>query len=139
MNTRGSCSDNCAAFQVAEPLGCYKDMFCAKQSRCQGTNFNLDFFSNNHRLIKCLFSVIKVVFLNVNFSMPMLGSACLKTDKGNTTGSNMKMGLNLESKNNALVSISSYLSFNAFNKNLTKIHSFFKRCFTRSLVDTLWG
>ena len=51
MNTRGSCSDNCAAFQVAEPLGCYKDMFCAKQSRCQGTNFNLDFFSNNHRLI----------------------------------------------------------------------------------------
>ena len=42
MNTRGSCSDNCAAFQVAEPLGCYKDMFCAKQSRCQGTCFNLE-------------------------------------------------------------------------------------------------
>lgn len=107
MNTRGSCSDNCAAFQVAEPLGCYKDMFCAKQSRCQGTNFNF-FFSNDYHLIKYLFSVLKVVFLNVNFSMPMLGSACLKTDKGNTTGSNMKMGLNLESKNNALVSISSY-------------------------------
>jgi len=45
MNTRGSCSDNCAAFQVAEPLGCYKDMFCAKQSRCQGRLFECQFFN----------------------------------------------------------------------------------------------
>ena len=72
-------------------------------------NFNLELFEIIIAyLIRYLFPVLKVVFLNVNFSMPMLGYACLKTDKGNTTGSNMKMGLNLESKNNALVSISSY-------------------------------
>lgn len=44
MNSRGSCSDNCAAYQVAEPLGCYKDMFCAKQSPCQGRLFDCQFF-----------------------------------------------------------------------------------------------
>ena len=86
------------------------------------------FFLNDHRLIKYLFPVLKVVFLNVNFSMPMLGSACLKTDKGNTTGSNMKMGLNLESKNNALVSIFSYHLMLLSNQNLVKVYPFLKRC-----------
>jgi len=44
MNSRGTCKDNCAAYQVAEPLGCYKDMFCAKQPACHGRLFDCQFF-----------------------------------------------------------------------------------------------
>ena len=45
MNTRASCKDNCAAYNVAEPVACYKDMFCAKQSQCRGRLFNCQFFN----------------------------------------------------------------------------------------------
>lgn len=45
MNTLGSCRDNCGAYGVAEPIGCYKDMFCAKQSSCRGRLFDCQFFN----------------------------------------------------------------------------------------------
>lgn len=45
LNNLGSCRDNCAAYKVAEPLGCYQNMFCAKQSPCKGRLFDCQFFN----------------------------------------------------------------------------------------------
>lgn len=45
LNNLHSCRDNCAAYKVAEPLGCYKNMFCAKQSPCRGRLFDCQFFN----------------------------------------------------------------------------------------------
>ena len=44
MNPQGSCKDNCASYQVGEPLGCFGDMFCAKQQPCQGRFFDCQFY-----------------------------------------------------------------------------------------------
>ena len=44
MNDRRSCRDNCGTYKVAEPKGCFKDMFCAKQRKCEGRLFDCQFF-----------------------------------------------------------------------------------------------
>jgi hypothetical protein len=45
MNSRQSCRDTCGSYKVAEPLSCYKDMFCAKQTPCRGRLFDCQFFN----------------------------------------------------------------------------------------------
>lgn len=43
MNNDGTCRENCAAYQYAENMGCYKDMFCSKQPKCTGKLLNCQF------------------------------------------------------------------------------------------------
>jgi len=44
MNDRNSCQAECGAFTITESKSCYKDMFCAKQPKCQGRIFDCQFF-----------------------------------------------------------------------------------------------
>ena len=44
MNSLKSCRDNCAAYKVGEPMGCYRSMFCAKQNPCRGRLYDCQFF-----------------------------------------------------------------------------------------------
>lgn len=43
MNNDGTCRENCAAYQFAENMGCYKDMYCSKQPKCTGKLLNCQF------------------------------------------------------------------------------------------------
>jgi len=43
MNNDGTCRENCAAYQFAENMGCFKDMFCSRQPKCTGKLLNCQF------------------------------------------------------------------------------------------------
>lgn len=43
MNNDGTCRENCAAYQFAENMGCYKDMYCSRQPKCTGKLLNCQF------------------------------------------------------------------------------------------------
>jgi len=45
MNPSQSCKSKCSAYNYAESEGCYKDLFCAKQPRCNGRIFDCQFFN----------------------------------------------------------------------------------------------
>jgi len=44
MNELGSCKSKCSEYTYAEPVGCYKDMFCSQQPRCKGRIFDCEFY-----------------------------------------------------------------------------------------------
>jgi len=44
MNERGTCKKECSAYTYAESRGCFKNLFCAKQKRCEGRIFDCQFF-----------------------------------------------------------------------------------------------
>jgi hypothetical protein len=44
MNEGGSCKSKCSEYTYAEPVGCYKDMFCSQQPRCKGRIFDCEFY-----------------------------------------------------------------------------------------------
>jgi len=44
MNDRNSCQAECSAYTITESKSCYKDLFCAKQPKCQGRIFDCQFF-----------------------------------------------------------------------------------------------
>lgn len=45
MNTRQSCTSQCSSYNYAESTSCYKDLFCAKQPKCNGRIFDCQFFN----------------------------------------------------------------------------------------------
>jgi len=45
MNPSQSCKSKCSAYNYAESESCYKDLFCAKQPRCNGRIFDCQFFN----------------------------------------------------------------------------------------------
>eukprot|EP00090_Calanus_glacialis_P044576 TRINITY_DN7968_c0_g1_i1.p1 TRINITY_DN7968_c0_g1~~TRINITY_DN7968_c0_g1_i1.p1 ORF type:complete len:702 (-),score=219.95 TRINITY_DN7968_c0_g1_i1:63-2168(-) len=44
MNDRMTCKSSCSAYTFAESKSCYKDLFCAKQPKCNGRIFDCQFF-----------------------------------------------------------------------------------------------
>jgi len=44
MNDRMTCKSTCSAYTFAESKSCYKDLFCAKQPKCNGRIFDCQFF-----------------------------------------------------------------------------------------------
>jgi len=44
MNDRMTCKSSCSAYTFAESNSCYKDLFCAKQPKCNGRIFDCQFF-----------------------------------------------------------------------------------------------
>merc|ERR550519_616910 len=44
MNDRMTCKSKCSAYTFAESKSCYKDLFCAKQPKCNGRIFDCQFF-----------------------------------------------------------------------------------------------
>jgi hypothetical protein len=49
LNAQGSCRKTCEPYNFAKPQSCYKELFCAKQSPCNGKSFKvkLIFFLQN--------------------------------------------------------------------------------------------
>jgi len=45
MNERQTCKSNCAAYTFTDSKSCYKDLFCAKQPKCNGRIFDCQFFN----------------------------------------------------------------------------------------------
>jgi len=45
MNDRMTCKSSCSAYTFAESKSCYKDLFCAKQPKCNGRIFDCQFFN----------------------------------------------------------------------------------------------
>ena len=44
LNNRGGCKDKCSTYTVAETHGCYKNLLCTKQRRCEGRLYDCQFF-----------------------------------------------------------------------------------------------
>lgn len=47
LNGDNTCKENCAAYQFAENHGCYKDMFCSKQPKCNGKLLHCQFVDSD--------------------------------------------------------------------------------------------
>ena len=45
MNDRKTCKSSCSAYTFAESKGCYSNLFCAKQPKCNGRIFDCQFFN----------------------------------------------------------------------------------------------
>jgi len=45
MDTNQGCTRQCDAYNYAESKSCYKDLFCAKQPKCNGRMFDCQFFN----------------------------------------------------------------------------------------------
>jgi len=45
MNPRQSCTSQCSSYNYAESKSCYKDLFCAKQPKCNGRIFDCQFYN----------------------------------------------------------------------------------------------
>jgi len=45
MNPSQNCKSQCSAYTYAESTSCYKDLFCAKQPKCNGRIFDCQFFN----------------------------------------------------------------------------------------------
>merc|ERR1719400_1552348 len=45
MNPAQTCKSQCSAYTYAESTSCYKDLFCAKQPKCNGRIFDCQFFN----------------------------------------------------------------------------------------------
>jgi len=45
MNERQTCKSSCSAYTFADSKSCYKDLFCAKQPKCNGRIFDCQFFN----------------------------------------------------------------------------------------------
>ena len=44
LNSLGSCKDQCSSYVVSETHGCFKNLFCAKQRRCNGRLYDCTFY-----------------------------------------------------------------------------------------------
>ena len=44
LNSLGTCKDQCSSYVVSETHGCFKDLFCAKQRRCNGRLYDCTFY-----------------------------------------------------------------------------------------------
>lgn len=44
MNPSKSCKNKCSSYSVTRNYGCFKDLFCAKQSKCTGRLFDCQFY-----------------------------------------------------------------------------------------------
>jgi len=44
MNPTQNCKSSCSAYNYAESTSCFKDLFCAKQPKCNGRIFDCQFF-----------------------------------------------------------------------------------------------
>ncbi|XP_031632298.1 uncharacterized protein LOC116346405 isoform X2 [Contarinia nasturtii] len=47
MNNDNTCRENCAAYQFSESYSCYKELFCARQPKCNGKLLNCQFFDSD--------------------------------------------------------------------------------------------
>ena len=47
LNNDETCKENCAAYQYTENHGCFKDLYCSKQTRCSGKLLNCQFIDSD--------------------------------------------------------------------------------------------
>ncbi|CAH0715851.1 unnamed protein product, partial [Brenthis ino] len=47
MNPDNTCKENCAYYTVAENHGCFKDQFCAKQTKCKGRIIDCNYIDSD--------------------------------------------------------------------------------------------